>query len=186
MKQLEVPTGTIDRSRGDLHPAGNPHYWLDPENGRKVAIAVEARLEQLDPADAATFKANLATFESNLTAHEAKWTAAMAPLKGSNIIGYHSTFDYFLAAYGMPIVGFVEPKPGIPPTPAHTLELQNLAKSAAVKFVVIEPFHNPQDAAPIANVSSAKILVLPSSVGGASGVATYTDLFDNIVASFTK
>jgi zinc/manganese transport system substrate-binding protein len=183
---IEVPSGTIDRSRGDLHPQGNPHYWLNPENGRKVAHAIEARLEQLDPANASAYKANLATFDSQLTAKEAQWTSQMAGLKGTNIIGYHSTFDYFAAAYGLNVVGFVEPKPGIPPTPQHTLELAALAKSSSVKLVLVESYHNPADAGPIASASGAKVVTVPSSVGGAANVNTYFDLFDTLVHTLTN
>ena len=183
---IELPTGTIDRSRGDLHPGGNPHYWLAPENGRKIAELIATRLETLDAAHAADYKANLAAFEARLTAKEATWNAAMAPLKGTAVVGYHSTFDYLCDTYGLNVIGFVEPKPGIPPTPSHTLEISAAAKNAHAKFVLIEPFHDANDATPIANSSGAKVLTLPTSVGGASGVNTYTDLFDTIVRMMTS
>lgn len=182
---IEVPTGTIDRSRGDLHPQGNPHYWLDPENGRKAARLIEQRLELLDAGNAASYKSNLAAFESALTAKEAAWSASMASLKGSNVIGYHSTFDYFLKAFAMNVVGFVEPRPGIPPTPQHTMELIQLAKSAAVKHILVETFHSGADAGPIASAAGAKVDTLPSSVGGAAGVDSYISLFDTIVRILT-
>lgn len=182
---IGVPTGTIDRSRGDLHPMGNPHYWLDPENGRKVAHLLAARLTQLDPANAATFKANLATFDSQLSQKQAAWTQQMARLRGVPVVGYHSTFDYFAKAFGLEVLGFVEPKPGIPPTPAHTLQLASTAKSRGARAILVEPYHNPADAGPIANASGAKVLTLPTSVGGVSGVNTYFDLFDTLVRTLT-
>ncbi len=182
---IEVPDGTIDRSRGDIHPAGNPHYWLDPENGRKVAHLIEARLEQVDPQNAASYKSNLATFDATMTTKEAAWASALAPMKGSAIIGYHSTFDYLAKAYGLNVVGFVEPKPGIPPTPQHTLDLVALAKANSVKYVIVEPFHNAADAGPIASGSGAKVLTLPSSVGGLTGADDYFKLFDTIVRILT-
>ena len=114
VNKIEVPTGAIDRSRGDLHPLGNPHYWLDPENGRGIARAVAAKYTALDSAHSADYQKNLATFEAKLTQKEAEWSTKMAPLKGAAVVGYHSTFDYFIARYGMKLVGFVEPKPGIP------------------------------------------------------------------------
>jgi zinc/manganese transport system substrate-binding protein len=178
---IEVPTGSIDRSRGDLHAAGNPHYWLDPENGRGMARVIEARLAQIDPSHAGDYQAGLSAFETQLTAKEADWNAKMAPLRGAAVIGYHSTFDYLVNRYGMKLIGFVEPKPGIPPTPSHTLELASMAKQAGVRFVFIEPFHNAGDAAPIAAASGAKVVVLPSSVGAESDIRTYFDLFDHIV-----
>jgi ABC-type Zn uptake system ZnuABC Zn-binding protein ZnuA len=185
INKIEVPTGTIDRSRGDLHPAGNPHYWLDPENGRGIARVIEARLVQIDPAHTADYQKNLAAFEAKLTTKEGEWSTKMAPLKGSPVVGYHSTFDYFAARYGLPIVGFVEPKPGIPPTPSHTLELGQAAKAAGAKFVFVEPYHNAADAQPIANLSGAKVLTLPTSVGAQAGIVTYFDLFDTIVRTLT-
>jgi zinc/manganese transport system substrate-binding protein len=182
---IEVPTGTIDRSRGDLHSLGNPHYWLNPENGRLVARRVEAKLEELDPTNAAHYQANLAAFESGLDAKEQEWTTAMAPLQGTAVVGYHATFDYLADAYGMRVVGFVEPKPGIPPTPSHTLDIATQAKSAGARFVLVEPFHNPRDASPVASSSGAKVLVLPTSVGAEEGIVTYFDLFDAIVQKLT-
>lgn len=182
---IEVPSGTIDRSRGDLHPQGNPHYWLDPENGRKVARLIEARLEQLDAANASSYKSNLATFEATLSSKESGWKSAMAGMKGTNVIGYHSTFDYFLSAFGINVVGFVEPKPGIPPTPQHTMELISIAKSSSVKHILIEPFHNGADAGPISSASGARVVTVPSSVGGVTGADNYIALFDTIVRILT-
>ena len=182
---IEVPSGTIDRSRGDLHPMGNPHYWLDPENGRKVAHAIAARLAQLDPGNAGAYQANVAAFDAQLSQKEAAWSQQMARLRGVPVVGYHSTFDYFAKAYGLEVIGFVEPKPGIPPTPAHTLELAAAAKSRGAKAILVEPYHNPADAGPIANASGAKVLTLPTSVGGVSGVNTYFDLFDTLVRTLT-
>jgi ABC-type Zn uptake system ZnuABC Zn-binding protein ZnuA len=185
IKRIEVPTGTIDRSRGDLHPAGNPHYWLDPENGRLIARAVAARLGQLDPAHVSEFNANLATFESKLTTKEAEWASKMAPLKGTPVIAYHSTIDYFCNTYGLPIVGFVEPKPGIPPTPSHTLELSTTGKTAGVKLVLVELYHNAADANPIAQATGARVVVMPTSVGAEGTITTYFDLFDALVHDFS-
>jgi len=185
IKPIEVPNGTIDRSRGDLHPAGNPHYWLDPENGRMVARSIAARLTQLDPAHQADYTAGLAAFESKLTSKEAEWTQKMAPLKGTSVIAYHSTVDYFCSVYGLPIVGFVEPKPGIPPTPAHTLELSTQARTSNVKLVLVEMYHNPDDARPVATAAGARVVVMPTSVGAETSIASYFDLFDALVKDFS-
>lgn len=180
--KIDLPTGSIDRSRGDLHAAGNPHYWLDPENGRRIAKAIAARLSLIDPGNTADYTRNLATFESQLTAKETTWAAKMAPLKGTSVIGYHSTFNYFCAVYGLKIIGFVEPKPGIPPSPTHTLELGQLGKAAAVKWIFVEPYKNPKDAGPIAGMTGAKVLSMPTSVGAEAGIKSYLDLFDTLVA----
>lgn len=183
--KIEVPTGAIDRSRGDLHPFGNPHYWLDPENGRGIARLLASRLTELDPAGAAAYKANEAKFETELTAKEKEWTGKMAPLKGTPVIGYHSTFDYFCARYGLPIVGFLEPKPGIPPTPGHTLELSAKAKASGVKLVLVEPYHDARSAEPLANATGAKVITVPTSVGAEDGIKTYFDLFDSMIHHVT-
>lgn len=179
---IEVPIGTIDRSRGDLHPAGNPHYWLDPENGRRLARGIAGRLAELDPEHAPLFEQNLAAFEAALTARQAEWTAKMAPLHGSTVVGYHMTFDYFFRAYGLKVVGFVEPKPGIPPTPTHTIELGEVARATKVRFVCVEPYHDPRDAGPIAKASGATVVTLPTSVGSVEGADDYLALFDVLVA----
>lgn len=185
IRAIEVPTGTIDRSRGDLHPAGNPHYWLNPENGRLVARLIAGRLSQLDNAHVADYTANLAAFEAKLTAKEAEWSQRLAPLRGANVVGYHMTFDYLFDAYGINVVGFVEPKPGIPPSPSHTLELAQSAKKSGVRLIAVEQYHNPADANPIANGAGAKVVVLPTSVGAMEGVGDYFQLFDHIVSLLT-
>jgi zinc/manganese transport system substrate-binding protein len=182
---IDKPTGTVDRSRGDLHPQGNPHYWLDPEAGRSVARSIAARLSSLDAPHASAYQANLAAFESKLTEKEKAWNAAMAPLKGSAVVGYHSTFNYLCARYQLNVIGFVEPKPGIPPTPSHTLELAATAKEAGAKFVFVEPYHDARDAGPIATAAGAKVLVLPTSVGSLDGVDDYFGIFDKAVALMT-
>lgn len=182
---IEVPVGNIDRSRGDLHPQGNPHYWLDPENGRVVARAIAARLDTLDAAHKDHYDANLAAFEAKLTTKEAEWAEKMAPLKGAPVVGYHMTFNYLFRVYGLQVVGFVEPKPGIPPTPAHTLELQQVATATKARFIVVETYHDPRDGNPIAAASGAKVVVLPTSVGGTDTATDYFSLFDTIVAALT-
>lgn len=182
---IDRPTGTIDRSRGDLHPQGNPHYWLDPEGGRSVARVLSARLATLDPDHAAHYAENLAAFELRLTEKEREWAAQMAPLKGAAVIGYHSTFNYLCARYELNVIGFVEPKPGIPPTPSHTLELAAAAKAAGVRLILVEPYHGARAATPIATASGAKVVVVPTSVGGLDGVVDYFGLFDRAVALLT-
>ncbi len=186
IRPIEVPTGSMDRSRGDLHSQGNPHYWLDPENGRGIARVIAARLKLLDPAHAADYTHNLAVFEQRLTTKEAEWASRMAPLRGASVIAYHATFDYLFNRYGMRLIGFVEPKPGIPPTPAHTLDLSAKAKAAGVKWVLVEPFHSVGSARTIASASSARVLQVPTSVGAEADIRTWFDLLDHIVRLFTS
>ncbi len=177
---------TADRSQGDIHPTGNPHYWLDPENGRLMARAIAARLTQLDPAGKDAFSANLAAFEKQLDEKEAGWARAMAPLAGKPIIAYHRSWNYFAQRYKLDVVGFVEPKPGIPPTPSHTLEVIKLAIAKDVRLVLMENYYDTRPAKLIESKSKAKLVVAPSSVGGTDEVKTYFDLFDALVGALTK
>lgn len=185
IEPIGVPTGTVDRSKGDVHPQGNPHYWLDPENGRAVARLIAGRLTQLDPANAAAYQESLADFERRLDVKKAEWATKMAPLRGAKVVAYHRTFDYFTTFYGMETVGFVEPRPGIPPTPSHTLQLASAAKAAGARFIFVEPYHDPSNAGPIATASGAKVVVLPTSVGAEAQIESYFDLYDAIVRRLT-
>ncbi len=182
---LEV-VAAADRSQGDIHPAGNPHYWLDPENGRLMARGIAARLTQLDPAGKAAYVANLATFEKTLTEKETGWAKAMAKLKGAPVITFHKSWPYFAKRYELDVVGFVEPKPGIQPTPQHTLELIRLAQSKGVKVILMENFYDDRYPRLIQAKTPAKVAMIPNSVGGIETVKTYFELFDAIVDGIGK
>ena len=175
-----------DRGQGDIHPNGNPHYWLDPENGRLMARAIAARLSQLDPDGKATYAANLATFEKDLTAREAQWSAKMAALSGQPIITYHRSWTYFLQRYKLQAVDFVEPKPGIPPVPAHTLDLIKMVPAKHIKLILMEVFYDKRVPELVAAKSGAKLVTVPNSVGGTDAVKTYFDLFDTIVGAMAS
>ncbi|MHB8874515.1 MAG: metal ABC transporter substrate-binding protein [Myxococcaceae bacterium] len=175
-----------DRSQGDIHPAGNPHYWLDPENGRLMARGIAARLTQLDPAGKDAYAANLAAFEKTLTAKEVTWDNAMAKLSGQPVITYHRSWSYFARRYKLEVVGFVEPKPGIPPTPQHALGIIRLANSRGVKLQLMENFYDDRMPRLIESKSPAKLAMVPNSVGGTEQVKTYFDLFDTIIGTIVK
>jgi zinc/manganese transport system substrate-binding protein len=182
---LEV-VPAADRSQGDIHPNGNPHYWLDPENGRLMARGIAARLTQLDPAGKDVFAANLAAFEKTLTEKEAVWEKAMAKHANQPIITYHRSWTYFAKRYKLDVIGFVEPKPGIPPTPQHTLEIIRLVQAKGVKLQLMESFYDDRMPRLIAAKSGAGLAMVPNSVGGTEQVKTYFDLFDTIVAAIAK
>jgi zinc/manganese transport system substrate-binding protein len=167
-----------------VHPEGNPHYWLDPENGRKMARAIAARLSQLEPRSAPVFARNLAAFEQQLTAKEADWDKRMAPFEGKKIVTFHKSWSYFARRYGLEIIGHVEPKPGIPPSPQHTLELLKQMKAQGVKLLVMENFYDRRVPDLIAQKTGAKVVYVPSMTGGEDGVKTYLDLFEKIVSAF--
>jgi zinc/manganese transport system substrate-binding protein len=175
---LEIPTGQITRAMGDVHPLGNPHYWLDPENGRIIARDIAAKLSELKPDGREYFEKRLADFESRLTEAEAKWDVQMAPFKGVKMVTYHRSFPNFAERYGLEIVGYVEPRPGIPPSPSHTLDLINEMKRLQVKLILVEPYFDLKTPNAIGRETGAKVLVFLPSVGGEKEVTTYFGLFD--------
>src|SRR3954471_4250273 len=120
---VDQPTGPVSRAQGDVHPLGNPHYWLDPDNGRRVAKGIAGKLAALDPADRAYFDQRFADFDKRLTAAQKNWDEMMRPYRGRKVIGFHRSFSNFSKHFGIQVVGYIEPRPGIPPTPQHTLEI---------------------------------------------------------------
>jgi zinc/manganese transport system substrate-binding protein len=175
---LEIPSGTITRAMGDVHPFGNPHYWTDPENGKRIAKAVADKLSQLRPNDRGVFEQRLADFTTRLDAAEKRWLAMMAPYKGTKMVTYHRSFPNFSERFGLDIVGYVEPRPGIPPTPQHTLDLINEMKHQNVKLVLVEPYFDLKTPNSIGRETGAQVLVMPPSVGGVKEVTDYFKLFD--------
>jgi zinc/manganese transport system substrate-binding protein len=186
---LEIPTGQITRAMGDVHPQGNPHYWLDPENGKRVAKSIADKLSQLRGNDHAYFEQRLADFTARLDAAEKRWLAQMAPYKGTKMVTYHRSFPNFAERFGLVIIGYVEPRPGIPPTPQHTLDLINEMKRQNVKLVLVEPYFDSKTPNAIGRETGAQVLVLPPSVGGAKEATDYFKLFDydiNLVVEAIK
>jgi zinc/manganese transport system substrate-binding protein len=177
-KILEMPTGAITRAEGDVHPLGNPHYWLDPENGRRIAKAIEGKLSQMDPPNAAYYAQRAADFEQRLVAAQQRWKAQMAPYKGMKVVTYHRSWANFADAFGLNVIGYVEPKPGIPPTPQHTLDVINAMKAQNVTIIMVEPYFDTKTPNSIASNTGAKVLVMPPSVGGVPPASDYFKLFD--------
>ena len=175
---LEIPNGNITRAMGDVHPFGNPHYWTDPENGKLIAKAVSDKLVQFRPNDRVVFQQRLADFTSRLDAAEKRWLAMMAPYKGTKMVTYHRSFPNFAERFGLDIMGYVEPRPGIPPTPQHTLDLINEMKRQNVKLVLVEPYFDLKTPNAIGRETGAQVLVMPPSVGGVKEVSDYFKLFD--------
>ena len=175
---LELPTGVVTRADGDVHPLGNPHYWLDPENGRRIARAFKDKFTEMQPADAAYFGQQLKDFEQRLTDAEKRWDAQMAPYKGRKVVTYHRSFPNFSKRFGLNVADFVEPKPGIPPTPIHTLELINKMKQENIKLILVEPYFDMKTPNSVAQQVGGTAIVLLPSVGGEKQVQTYFQLFD--------
>lgn len=166
---LDRPRGEVDRSMGDVHAAGNPHYWLDPENGRRIARLFQAKFAQLDPAGAATYAANEKAFEAKLNAAEQGWQADLATIRGKPVVAWHTSWRYFAEYNKMNIVAFMEPKPGVPPSPSHLYEVIQTVKRTGAKAIVMEPFYERKMADLVAKQTGIKVLVLPPSVGGIPG-----------------
>ena len=177
-KILDTPTGVVTRAMGDVHPEGNPHYWLDPENGVHIARAIAGRLSQLDAPNAAAYKQRADDFEKRLTAAVQKWKGQLAPYKGLQVITYHRSWTNFADAFGLDVIGFVEPKPGIPPTPQHTLDVINAMKAQKVKLILVEPYFDLKTPNSIAANTGGKVLVMTPSVGGVPAAGDYFKLFD--------
>jgi ABC-type Zn uptake system ZnuABC Zn-binding protein ZnuA len=175
---LEMPTGQITRAMGDVHPSGNPHYWLDPENGKRIAKEVAEKLSELDHANASYFAQQEAAFEKRLDAAQARWTAMMAPYKGTKVVTYHRSWPNFAERFGLEVIGYVEPKPGIPPSPSHTIDVINAMKRQNVKIILVEPYFDLKTPNSIARETGAKVLVMPPSVGGEKEITDYIKLFD--------
>lgn len=175
---LDIPTGQITRAMGDVHPQGNPHYWLDPANGRRVAQEIAKRLSRLSPGDAAYFEQRYADFDKRLAAAEKRWDALMVPYKGLKVVTYHRSWSNFCERFGLDVVGYVEPRPGIPPSPAHTLSLIQEIKRLGVKLLIVEPYFDLKTPNSVGRETGAKVLVLPPSVGGEKEITDYIKLFD--------
>jgi ABC-type Zn uptake system ZnuABC Zn-binding protein ZnuA len=181
---LQRPTTQVTRAMGDVHPYGNPHYWTDPDNGRVIARAIAAKLSDLDPAGKAAYDKNLAAFEARLAAKEKEWEAKMSPYAGTKIVTFHDSWPNFAKHFKLAIAGHVEPKPGIPPTPSHTLEIINLIKAQKIPLIIVEPYFDTKTPKAIAAQTGATVLTLYPSVGGVPEAKDYFSLFDYDINAF--
>lgn len=183
--KLEVPR-VIDRSLGDIHPAGNPHIHLDPRNIAKVAEVLGARLAQLDPANAASYQAQTAAFLTRWRAAIDRWQQRAAPLKGVPVVVYHKDFVYFIHWAGMREVGSLEPKPGVPPTPAHLAELVDQMKRDPAKVIAYSPYNNPKAAEFLSGRTGIPAAMMPFTVGGTEAAKDLYGLFDDTIERLLK
>ncbi len=183
---LQRPTTQITRAMGDVHPYGNPHYWTDPDNGRVIARAIAAKLSELDPPGKATFEKNLAAFEARLADKEKEWAAKMAPYAGTKIVTFHDSWPNFAKHFKLVIAGHVEPKPGIPPTPSHTLEIINLIKTEKIPVILVEPYFDLKTPKFIGDQTGAAVVTFYPSVGGIPEIKDYFSLFDDDLNAFVN
>lgn len=183
---LEIPTGQVTRAMGDVHPLGNPHYWLDPDNGRRVAKGIATKLGELDPANAAYFQQRYQDFDKRLAAAEKNWEDTMRPYRGRKVVTYHRSWPNFAHHFGLDVVGYIEPRPGIPPSPQHTIELIQQMKRDNIKLMLIEPYFDLKTPDSVARETGGKVVVLLPSVGGEKQVTDYFKLFDYDIALLVK
>ena len=160
----QVPRVKIDRSMGDIHPGGNPHYLIDPQNAALVARAVARRMAKLDPAGSKLYAANAARFVKALRRAQQRWARALQAHKGTEVVPYHKSWIYFTEAMGLRTVGHLEPKPGIPPSAAHLLRVIRTMRSREVPLMLQEEYYPDRSARLVARKTGARLLILP---GGA-------------------
>lgn len=214
---LEAPGVDVDRSMGDVHPKGNPHYWLDPGNGQVIAAAIAARLSEIDPEHAAAYRSNLTAFEKKLVQamfgealvaelgpaalweHHRKgdlaewlrrqgkagqlggWAGRMTRLRGAKLVAFHRSWVYLAHAFGLDIIDQLEPKPGIPPTAAHLVDVIRKMLQQKVRVILQEPFYDQKPGQLVAGKTGATLVAVSNSVGGDPGVNDYIGLIDNLV-----
>ena len=183
---LEIPTGQATRAEGDVHPQCNPHYWLDPDNGLRVAKGIADKLSEMRPNDAAYFAQRYSDFEQRLKQADEKWKAQMKPYAGRKIVTYHRSWPNFAEHFQLNVVGYVEPRPGIPPTPQHTVDLIGQMKRDNVKVIVVEPYFDLKTPNSVARETGGQVLVLLPSVGGEKEATDYFKLFDYDIAKLKQ
>lgn len=180
----QVPSA-VNRAEGDIHIYGNPHYWLDPMNGKIIARNIANGLERVDPANKATYEANLQSFNNKIDAKMKEWQSKMAPFKGSKIIAYHNEWVYFETRFGLQIVDFMEPKPGIPPTPSQMVKVIREIKDNKIKVIISSPYFTTSSSDVVSKQTGAKELTLATSVGAFDPIKDYYGLFDYNIAQLT-
>ena len=174
---LQVPNAA-NRAEGDIHIYGNPHYWLDPINGKTIARNIVSGLERVDPDNKSFYEANLQAFNSRIDTKMKEWQSKMAPYKGAKIIAYHNEWVYFETRFGLQIVDFMEPKPGIPPTPSQLVKVIKEVKANNIKVIISSPYFTTSSSDVVAKQTGVKELSLATSVNAFDVIKDYFGLFD--------
>ena len=181
VRKLDVP-GQLDRAQGDVHAAGNPHIQTDPRNIALVAAALGARLQQLDPANAAQYAKSQADFAARWQQAMARWTAQAAPLKGAPVVSQHKAFAYLYNWLGLKEVAVLEPKPGVEPTASHLQGVLATLKSTPARMVLYAAYQDPRPSDWLAKNAGMAVVKIPFTVGGSDGAKDLFGLFDDTVA----
>ena len=180
---LEKPAAGVSRAEGDVHPLGNPHYYLDPKALETVADHLADVFSGLDGANAADYAANAKAFKERMDASLEKWQKQLEPYKGASLVTYHKNFVYFADRFGLKLFGTVEPKPGIPPNPRHIADLAESMKRAGVKVVVYQPYYNADASNQVAQRAGGTAVEVPTEVGGVPAATDVFTKFDTMVSS---
>lgn len=179
VRKLGVPAGAVDRSRGDVHPEGNPHYWLDPLNTVPITADITLALSRIDPANAGYYADRRRAFLAELERRMDDWRARMAPLQGRPVVSYHESWEYFARRFDLELVGQLEPKPGISPSPSHLARLIERMREAGARLILVEPYYEKQNPELVARETGAAVVELPNQPG--AGTDSYFGLIDQIV-----
>jgi zinc/manganese transport system substrate-binding protein len=182
---LEIPT-TLDRSKGDLHAAGNPHYTTDPANAKIVGETLATAFSALDPKSAALFKTNLDKFKARVDAKLVEWKKGLAPYAGRRVVSYHNSWPYFEKRFELKSDLFLEPKPGIPPSPAHLAEVITTMKAENIRIIIVEPHVNHRSADLVAGRTDATVLDFAPYPGGKGVPEEYVGWMDSLVQALAK
>ena len=185
IKMLEVPT-SFDRSKGDVHSLGNPHFLIDPVDVKIIATNIADHFARIDPKSAGTYRSNLARFNTKLDAKLADWQRQLAPYRGAKIVTYHNDFLYLANRFGLDVVGTLEPKPGIAPSPAHLAQIIRRMKSTNAKVILVQPYQSRRTAETVARQTGASVLDVSQQPGARDSTATYFGMMDNLVNTLAR
>jgi ABC-type Zn uptake system ZnuABC Zn-binding protein ZnuA len=182
---LELRGMSVGPGDGHAHGSGNPHYWLDPKNAETITANIAEALGRIDPANAKTYGANRQAFLTRLNAKLTEWESKLSALKGMPMVAYHNSWPYFARRFRLDIIGFIETKPGVPPSPSHLAEIVRDMRARSARVVVREPHEPERDVAFVASRAGARVVTLATSVGALPGADDYISLFDVNIAALT-
>jgi zinc/manganese transport system substrate-binding protein len=183
---LEIPQGRVTREQGEVHIFGNPHYWLDPENMKIIARNIANGLRRIDPANADEYERNLKRLERLMDDLLDETLKLAAPLRGEKFVAYHTTWSYLANRYGFRIIGYLEPKPGIPPSASHLADLIVRMRQEKVKVIIKEPFYENRIPNMVAQRTGAKVVEICPTVGGEPDTETYPKLLRHILTKLVN
>lgn len=180
VRMMEIPT-SFDRSKGDVHSRGNPHFLIDPLNAKIIASEIAAHFAQVDPTSAAIYKSNLARFNTRLDGKFAEWQRQLAPFRNAKMVTYHNDFVYLAQRFNLGVVATLEPKPGIAPSAAHLARVISTMKATSARVILVQPYQNRRTAETVARQAGARVLEIPQQPGALPNTGTYFGMMDSIV-----